>query len=155
MNEKIKVTGRGFWMNRLFNAEEYNGKFTWNFLFNPDDIDVFYALQRQGMKNTIRKDDNNSYVVRLSRKTEFTSRKGEVIKLEPPKVTGPNGEELDSNSNIPNGSKLEVILYVYEHSVPNTSKKAKAIRLESVKVTEFVENGNNNNNTEDKPAEYY
>lgn len=143
MADRIKVTGKVKWAHRLFNPETFNDKTTWNVEFYPDDIDIFYALQRQGMKNVIKKDDDGFHL-KLSRPVEKPTRKG-VLKFDPPKIKGPDPDEPPTS--IGNDSKVEVDLSVYEHTIPGSTKKAKAIRLEGVTVTELVEY--NNNKTEE------
>lgn len=137
MTEKVKLTGRVKWTNRLFNPDvnPTDGKASWSVDFYPDNQDILFTFQAQGMKNTIRKDDDGMHAI-YRRPTEKMMR-GELVKFDPPKVTGPDGKAWDQNVMIGNGSKATVDLHIYEHNTP-TGRKAKAARLEGVQITELV-----------------
>jgi len=149
MAERVKLNGKVKWTNRLFEAETYTGpdgrtETSWSVLFYPDDkaLDTIYSLQSQGVKNTIRRDEEG-FSIRYKRPTE-RKMKGEVVTFQPPVVSGPDGSPWDKNVSIGNGSAAVIDLTVYSHHIPGstTGKKAKACRLEGVQIlVNNIDNG--------------
>lgn len=132
-SEKLTLQGKTTWA-RLFSPNKYD-KWSLNFYPNKDSLDKFRDLQMDGVKNQLKKDDDGIYF-QISRPTTIELRKGLKTPVTPPRVLN-NGTPVE-DLTIGNGSGCDVTLEVYTHPVPNTDKRAKAIRLYSVDITDLV-----------------
>lgn len=153
MAETIQLKGRIRWTQRLFTPDTFENKSFWSVLFVPnrDELDTILTLQGQGVKNVLKK-DGDDYTITYKRPTE-KKMKGEVVKFDPPVVIGPDGKQLTDNT-IGNDSKATVTLTVYEHRIPGSTRKAKAVRLDKVEITELVPY-EQKNSEETKSESYY
>lgn len=135
-SEFIKVKGKGKWIKHGA-PNEWN---KWTHVLYPDaqSLDKIRALQGDGVKNQVKKDDDGWFVT-FSRPTTLTV-KGRVIRMDPPIVTMPDGTSLEGKS-IGNGSDIETTLEVYPHKVPGTDKMAKAARWHSTIVDNLIPYG--------------
>ena len=122
-----------------FDNESTDGKWSTQIIPERDDLDKIRDLQSEGLKNVVKKNDNNEYYVNFGRvHKKLNPKTGEVKKInKPPFTLDADGNAMDPKL-IGNGSKGEVHLRVYEHPTP-TGNKAKAAELEGVKITELVE----------------
>jgi len=148
MADRLRLKGKVYWCNGLFEAQTLtspDGKTDTFFgvLFSPDDnyLDTLYDLQRQGMKNQIGRDPDKGFTIRFKRPLEKKIR-GEMVDFGPPKVKDASGHPWNKDELIPNGSEATVDLIVYSHQVPNSTKKAKAVRLEEVQIVSLANVGN-------------
>lgn len=130
--EKVFVKGKLSWCY-LHKPDDWNN---WTVTIAPDkdSLETIRDLQAQGLKNVLKKNEDNEYIVRFKRSTS-RQVKGKLIGMTPPEVIGTDGEPL--LKNIGNGSDGIVKLEVYEHGTPGGGK-AKAARLEAVKITNLV-----------------
>lgn len=110
---------------------------SWSLVLYPDSksLEKIRDLQAEGIKNIIKKDDDNQYFVKF-RRDPTKPYKGKVIAFSAPKVVGPDNEPMDG-TKIGWGSDAIVRLDVYEHGTP-AGGKAKAARLDSLKITNLV-----------------
>lgn len=148
MTEFVDLNGEFFWI-RAVTPEEFEGKSAWKAMIRPDQESIMKIMdmQAKGVKNKLKKDNENRYCINFSRPTEKKNKKGEVYKkFDPPKVFDTNGQEI--KVNIANGAKGTMRLEVYEH--PTKMGKSHAAMLHSLTLSEYQEYG-----TEDAKAEAY
>lgn len=104
----------------------------------PASLEVIRDLQAQGIKNQMKKDDDNQYYIQFSRDpTKLIS--GKVVAFAAPRVVDKDGVLMDGNQ-IGWGSDVTVRLEVYKHAaggVPG-GKQVKAARFDSVRVDNLV-----------------
>lgn len=134
----VFIEGKLKWA-RLVTPNQYG---QWDVLCYPnkEGMDVLYDLKKQGVKNTIKKDDDG-YNINFRRPTSRII-KGKDTSMTPPLIIGPNGEPMDGSA-IGNGSSGIVDVEWYRYTVPGTfsnttEKKGIAIRLYGVKITDLV-----------------
>lgn len=141
--EYIFLKGKGSWVNPT-KINEW-GKRTMVLHPDSESLDVVRALQSEGVKNVIGKDDDG-YYVRLARPANITI-KGKITGMEPPTVfdgskplPGGGYAPLPSDVYIGNGSDVIVKMEVYTHNIPGQKgKKAKAMRWNSIRVDNLIE----------------
>jgi|SRR6185312_1315524 len=135
-SEYIDVQGKISWPHLVaFNKYE-----KWSVAIHPDQksLEIIRDLQSQGIKNVMKKDDDG-YYIQFSREPTKLMR-GKVVAFGPPKVIGKDGKPVDA-TRIGNGSDATVRLEVYQHGTPSGGK-AKAARLDSVRIDNMVEYSN-------------
>ena len=143
-SEYIYVRGKGSWL-RLSKPDQWDN---WSVTLHPDteSLENIRDLQAEGMKNTLKKDDDG-YFTKFRR--PVTKKVGNFVKtFTPPEVIDKNGQPLDG-LKVGNGSDLTLKLEVYQHPTPGGGR-AKAARLESVRVDNLVEFNPNTDFTEDE-----
>jgi hypothetical protein len=131
--EELYLKGKAKWANRLYVPDiEYK---KWGLVLYPDhaSLEIIRDLQAQGVKNVLKKDDDG-YYISLGRPTEKVIR-GKVIPFSPPVVLDADGNA--TTVSIGNGSDVTVKMEVYSHGTP-TGGKAKAMRLQSVRIDNLV-----------------
>ena len=136
----IQLEGELNW-TRVVNPEEYEGKKSWSttITLDPAGVNTVMELKAEGVKNVLKKNDKNQWYVKFSRPVEV-KRGDKVVKvLSAPVVTDMEGNVVDGLT-IGNGTKGIVTLDIYEHNVKGGGK-AKAARLEAIKITELVKYG--------------
>lgn len=116
----------------------------WSVTFYPDPkaLERIRDLQADGLKNVIKKDDDNQYFIQFSREPikKYLDKKTGMTKemiFSPPKVKDHKGAALDGN-RIGRGSDCKVLLELYWYNAPNSSKKVVAARFEGVIVDNLV-----------------
>lgn len=130
----IYLSGKGAWMHRLFEPEEYLGKTSWSMKIYPDpkSMKVFNEtklfLQR-------KKEDDEGVGVTFKRgvKKPWKLKKGEGEDFEPPVVLDKEGRPWPAEKLLGNGSEVTIKLEVYQ------TAKGKSARLDSVRVDKWVE----------------
>ena len=131
--EEVYFKGKAKWANRLYVPDiEYK---KWSLVLYPDAeaLEIIRDLQAQGVKNTLKKDDDGYYIT-LGRPTEKVMR-GKVVAFTPPLVLDTEGNQ--TTSPIGNGSDVKVKMEVYSHGTP-TGGKAKAMRLQGVQILNLI-----------------
>lgn len=110
----------------------------WSCQFWPDteSLERIRELQAEGVKNVIKKDDDG-YNLQLSRPTTVEFRKGVKQGVTPPLITDMDGKPLE-NLAIGNGTDAVVVCEKYTHRVPNSEKRATAIRWMGLKIENLV-----------------
>lgn len=138
----VKISGKCKWFRPFTLETQYEVPY-WSYVHYPDaeSLEVLRELQAAGMKNQIKKDDDGWYV-RIKRPA-YIKRYVNKIELKnplkPPKILNKDGIEISDTTSIGNGSDITTKLEVYEHRVPNSDKKAKAIRWDSTRINNLVE----------------
>lgn len=134
-SEIMELRGKFMW-SRLVELNKY-GK--WSLELYPDNesLEKLRRLQAEGVKNVIKIDDNE-YHLQLSRPAQVEFQKGQVQSVTPPIVRDKDKQPLPDNVRVGNGSDGVVAVEVYTHRIPNSEKRAKAIRLYGIEVHNLV-----------------
>ena len=129
----VYVSGKGSWV-RAVTPDQWD---CWSATLHPDakSLEIIRDLQAEGMKNTLKKDDDGYYT--KFRRPVSKMMRGKVQAFTPPEVIDKDGKPLDGKK-IGNGSDITLKLDVYEHGTPGGGK-AKAARLEAVRVDNLIE----------------
>jgi len=130
--EFVYLQGKAAWVRTK--APNPWGKWTVTLYPNAESLEKVRALQAEGCKNVLKKDDDG-YNVTFSRPTEKEDRLGRKYGLTPVEVVDKSGQPFDEN--IGNGSDITVKLEVYQHKTPGGGK-AKAARLLGIRVDNLV-----------------
>jgi hypothetical protein len=140
--EEIYIKGKLKW----FSANRLDKFGKWSTIVYPDteSLEKIRELQAEGVKNTIKKDEDG-YFVRFTRPPtidKFIHGIGkQKVALEAPKVVGKDGIPIEEL--IGNGSDGTLKIEVYEHGTPpapGSSKpgKAKAVRWMAARIDNLV-----------------
>jgi hypothetical protein len=100
----------------------------------PEDLEVIRNLQKEGVKNLEKRDEDGSYFT-FSRATAIIAS-GKTIGMDPPTILDKDGKPF--YERIGKGSDITVKLEVYKHRVPGNPNGAKAARLLTVMVDNLV-----------------
>lgn len=147
-NKTVTLTGEFHWHKHdvaeksPFTAKDQPEKWVWKTMFIPDQESLMKImdLNSMGVKNKLTKlEDRPGYSVNFSRPTKIAGK--DTFN---PKVYQADGT-TPLEGKVGNGSKGEITLDVYEHSVPNGGK-AHAARWVSSRITELVEYKGRDNN---------
>lgn len=132
-SEMIDVQGKV----KFIHAVNFNKYDKWSIVIEPTvpSLEVIRDLQAQGIKNVMKKDDENVYYIQFSREPTKLMR-GKVVAFAAPKVFDAKGEAMDG-MKVGRGSDVTARLEVYQHGTPNGGK-AKAARWDSVRVDSLV-----------------
>ena len=128
--EYVYLQGKAKWANRLARPDEKFNRWSVVLYPNAESLEKFKAL---GTKNVVKKDDDG-YNITLSRPVNKMMR-GKLIAFTPPEVIDKDKQPL--TAAIGNGSDVTVKIEAYSYTPP-TGGKAKAIRLESVRVDNLI-----------------
>jgi len=132
------IRGKCEWF-RLRQVDKYD---KWSTQIYPvrEDLDKIRDWQAEGVKNVIKKNDDNEYFTRFTRPVKKETKTGKVLVFRPPYVLLVNpetGAKEPYEGNVGNGSDVELEIELYEHPVPNGGK-AKACRLVGATVHTLV-----------------
>lgn len=140
-SEEVYLKGKTkwFWHNKL---DKYN-KWSHRLYPDTDSLEKVRELQTQGVKNTIKKDEDGWYV-NLTRSPTIKKKTalGETsIAMEPPKVVDKDGQPY--MGFVGHGSDVTTKMYVYEHRTPappgsTIPGKAKAMRWDASRIDNLV-----------------
>lgn len=132
----MELKGKLMWC-RLVELNKY-GKWSLDLYPDAPSLEVLRRLQAEGIKNVIKLDDEGQYHVQISRPAQIELQKGQVQSVTSPKLRDKDKQPLPDNIRIGNGSDGVVAVEVYTHRVPNSEKRAKAMRLYGVEVHNLV-----------------
>lgn len=132
----MELKGKMMWC-RLVELNKY-GKWSLDLYPDKESLETLRRLQAEGIKNVIKLDDEGQYHVQISRPATVEFQKGQLQSVLPPKLRDKDKQPLPENVRIGNGSDGTVAIEVYTHRVPNSDKRAKAIRLYGVEVENLV-----------------
>jgi uncharacterized protein YcgL (UPF0745 family) len=123
---------------RYVQAVNLNKFGKWSIQFYPDNesLEALRKLQAQGIKNVMKIDDDG-YHLQISRPPQVEFQKGVITPLTAPKVRDKDKNPLDGRT-VGDSSDCIVTCEVYTHRVPNTDKRAKAMRFYGLTVLELV-----------------
>lgn len=131
----LELKGKLMWC-RLVDLNKY-GKWSLDLYPDNESLEILRELQAEGIKNVIKKDDEG-YHIQISRPAQVEFQKGQIQSVTPPKVRDKDKQPLPDNIRVGNGSDGTVAVEVYSHRVPNSEKRAKAMRLYGVQVNNLV-----------------
>lgn len=134
-NEWAFVQGKLKWC-KLVQPDMKYGKWSVVVYPNNESLEKIRALQSEGIKNVIKKDDEG-YFTTFSRPIERTQN-SKKVGMAPPIILQADGKTPLVGVAIGNGSDGTVKLEVYQHAVPGGTKKAKAARLYSVRIDNLI-----------------
>jgi hypothetical protein len=135
----IKVQGKVKWSQLVTLDPQYHN---WHISIypTPDSLNTIRDLQGEGLKNVIKKDDENQYFVKFTRYPykEYKDRGGRLTRIDfaPPEIIDRDG--VPYRDLIGAGSDVTLKLEVYQHAVPGTTNKAKAARLAGIMIDNLV-----------------
>lgn len=112
-------------------------KWSVQFYPNTEALERLRELQGEGVKNVLKKDPVDGYNVQISRPTTIELRRGIKQAVTPPIVTDEKGNDL-GEVQVGNDSDGVVVVERYTHPVPNSEKRATAIRWYGLKVTNLI-----------------
>lgn len=133
-SEDVKLKGKVSWVRGV----QPNKFDRWSLNLHPDtaSLERIRELQAEGVKNVIKKDEDG-YYLQISRPTTVEMRKGYKQPVTPPIIRGKDGASMEGVA-IGNGSDAIVTVEVYSHPVPNTDKRAKAMRWLELDVVDLI-----------------
>jgi len=133
-SEMMKFKGKVSWVRGV----QPNKFDRWSLNLHPDatSLEVIRDLQAEGVKNVIKKDEDG-YYLQISRPTTVEMRKGYKQPVTPPILRREDGSSLEGVA-IGNGSDAVVTCEVYSHPVPNSEKRAKAMRWYALDVVDLI-----------------
>lgn len=132
-NEEIVITGKSkfSFLNRL----NQFGKWVQGIYPDQASLQKIHTLIEQGIKNELKKDDDNQYWIAFSRPPDKQDRTGRKFSLNPPLVVDKDGRTF--SGDIGPDSDIAVRLEVYGGKTP-IGTPYKAARLGGVKVYNLV-----------------
>jgi hypothetical protein len=109
----------------------------WSITLYPDreSLEYIRGLQAEGLKNVMKKDEENQYYVAFKR-TPSETRKGKVITRAKPLVLDAGGKPFDGH-HVGWGSDVTVRLEVYKYKTP-AGAFGTAARFDSLRVDNLV-----------------
>lgn len=131
----MEFQGKVTWA-RLVDLNKW-GKWSLNLYPDNESLEKLRELQAEGVKNVIKKDDEG-YYLQISRPAQVEFKKGQVQSVTPPHVRDSNKQPIPNNIRIGDGSDCKIAVEVYSHKVPNSERRAKAMRLYGVEVINLV-----------------
>lgn len=136
-NEYFKGKAKWCYLTRLDNY----GSWSLNLYVDQESKDKIIELQTQGLKNTLKKDEDGYYVKfkREPKKTvkDYVTGANKELVFTPPLIFDIDGKVLDGVS-VGNGSDITVKCQVYNFGGKAGIAKGVAARLESVRVDNLV-----------------
>ena len=134
--EFVNLEGMFKWTRHTTPEIDLNGDKVWRTTFypKPESMEKINALKAEGLKNTIRKDDDG-YHLRFGRPVVKKSRAGKVMTFDAPEVVDMNNQPI--TELLGNGTTGILVLEVYAHGTPGGGS-AKAARFAGIKVDNLV-----------------
>lgn len=136
----LKGTTDWFWHNRLNKF----GKWAHRLYPDTESLEKIRDLQAEGVKNQLKKNEENVYYVNISRPPsldKWTEVGKKTVALPAPVVIDDKGNPYAGN--VGNGSTVTTKVEVYSHKTPappgsTTPGKAKAMRWVSSRIDSLV-----------------
>lgn len=131
-SEYVYIQGKASW----FRPKVPNQWNKWSVQIHPNDLGLekIRELQGQGLKNTLKKDDDG-YHCNFSRPVTKETRTGKVLSFAPPEVFDKDGVPFEGS--VGNGSDVTLKIEIYSHDTPGGGK-AKAARWTSARIDNLV-----------------
>jgi hypothetical protein len=129
----IDLKGKVTWV-QVGNLNRF-GKWSLNFYPDETSLNRFRELQLDGLRNQLKKDDTGLFF-QISRPPEIEFSKGVKTPVSPVKVRDKDKQPLEEA--IGDGSDVVVTCELYSFRVPNTEKRAVALRLYGITVETLV-----------------
>lgn len=148
----IYLSGKGFWLHRLFELDDFRGSKHWSMRLYPDPKS-FEEFKRMGLQQKRKKDEDGEFVTfRRNLLKPWKLKPGESPEFDPPKVTDEFGGPWDEDKLVGNGSEVTVKLEVYQ------TANGPGARIEGVRIDKWVEyippqeGPNDTDSSEGKPS---
>jgi hypothetical protein len=132
-SELMYIRGKASWAHTL--TPNPYGAYTISVHPNPEGLEKLRELQAQGLKNTMRKDEDGWFMT--FRCPQSKEMRGRIITFPPPEVIMDDGKKSPLQGHIGNGSDVTVKLEVYSHNTPGGGK-ARAARFVGVMIHNLV-----------------
>lgn len=134
MANTIYISGKGFWLHRLFEFDEFRGTRSWNMKIYPDPKSM-RIIEAAKLQQKQKKDDEG-ISISLKRRVDkpWALKKGEAKEFAPPVVTDKDGRPWPTDKMLGNGSEVTAKVEVY-----TTKGGLVGARLEAVRVDAWVE----------------
>jgi hypothetical protein len=131
-SEYIFIQGKVKW----FRHKVPNKWNKWSVQIHPNDagLEKIRELQGEGVKNTLKKDEDG-YYASFSRPVTKETSTGKILSFKPVEVFDIDGNPFDGN--VGNDSDATLKLEVYSHATPGGGK-AKAVRWVSARIDNLV-----------------
>jgi len=125
--------GKGKWV-RVHSPDPW-GNYKLDLYPDTESYDKLLELQKKGMKNTIKKDEDG-YFITFRRPTQKVY-KGKVVGFAPPEVLEADGKTTLRDVLVGNGSDLTVKVEAYPYKSPQGTPGL-GIRLASIRVDNLI-----------------
>lgn len=137
MSEFVEITGTFMWTRSAKPELDPWGNENYSTAIRPDagSLETVMDLQAQGIRNTLKKDDEGYYV--SFKRPHSRKMRGEDVVLGPPAIYEADGI-TPLKDLIGNGSKGTIKLEIYSYKAPGTDKQSKAARWHSATITDLV-----------------
>ena len=130
----IYLSGKGMWMHRLFEIDDFKGRKFWSMNLYPDPKSL-KALKEGNFLLKIRRNDEGEYAVfRRYLLKPWKLKADEPATFDPPVVLDSEGEPWPAARIIGNGSEVTVKLEMFP-----SGNDGFGTRLEGLKVNYWVE----------------
>lgn len=148
MSKNIYLSGKGFWLHRLFEIDEYEGKEFWSMRLYPDPKSM-KAYKEADLKHPIKEDEEGQYITfKRNLKKPWKVKSKENPEFDPPEVTDTAGANWDNDDKLlGNGTELTIKLDTY------ATRKGRFARLDAVRIDKWVEYVNPKDYTNIPPDE--
>lgn len=133
-SSNVIVHGKARWC--FTRKLDQNGEWSVDFYPNAESRLVIEGLIKDGIKNQLKKDDNDEYHIRFRRHPQKQGKDGRVIQFDPPETLNADGTLC--TDIIGDGSDITLRLEVYGGKNPFGSGTYKAARLGGIKVQNLV-----------------
>ena len=145
MAKFIYFSGKGKWMHRLFEPDEYKGNRFWSFNLYLDPKSM-KAFKESGLSNKVKEDEDGKFIkLRRNVNKPWKLKPGEAAEFTPPAIADPEGKDWPEDKLLGNGSAVTAKLELYETS------KGRGGRLEAIRVDNWVEYDRPEEVTEEAP----
>ena len=134
-SELVDFTGKIYWVQ----AVDLNKFGKWSVQFYPESqsLEKIRDLQgRKGLRNLLKRNDNGDYL-QISRPPQIEFSKGVFTPVTPPKIRDKDKNPFDGRI-IGDGSDAIVTCEQYEFKIPNSERRAVALRLYGLTVLDLV-----------------
>lgn len=133
----ITFQGKSKWshLDRPDTKFSVEGKWTQQIYLNDESKTKFLELKKEGLRNTLRQDDEG-YSVVWSRPSQ-KMMKGRLLAFTPPKIEDKDGNTLPQSTRIGHGSDITVTVEVYYFTTPQKTEGC-AARLAAVRIDNLV-----------------
>lgn len=130
----LYLTGKGSWMHRLFELDDFRGNKSWSMTLYLDPKS-WQSFKAEGLQNKVKEDAEGKFInLRRPNLKPWKVRPGEPLEFDAPIVRDLDGNLWgDDRPMIGNGSVVTVKLEVFNTHL------GKGSRLAEVRVDELVE----------------
>lgn len=133
MSNYIYLSGKGFWMHRLFEPDEYKGVKSYSLTLYPDPKS-WKVFREVALQQHIKEDEEGKFLrFKKPVKKPWKLKENESPNFDAPTVSTADGNAWPEDKLIGNGSEVTVKIEVYD------TKMGRGARIEGVRVDKWVE----------------